>query len=264
VTSTPDQSPARVHRRIQSVARAAELLKQLGALGRPASVRELATALGLGRATVWRLLVTLEEAGFVERASPTSGFCVGQAAVAVAAGATDYSLRMARLTRPHIEKVTRQTGLSAAVSVVRGERVLVLDQVDSPSVLCVNWVGKEFPLHTSSPGKLVLARLPAEELDDWLSRPLERLTSKTITTAAGLRAELKRVRRAKVAVSDEEFEEGCVGISAVVEDSTGGLAAIISVTGPSSRMPARRFPVLRASVCEAAHATAISLGYGAS
>jgi DNA-binding IclR family transcriptional regulator len=261
VVSTPERNPARAQGRIQSVARAADLLKQLGELGRPASVRELATACRLGRATAWRLLVTLEEARLVERASPASGFYVGPAAITVAAGALGYSERIIRLTRPHLEVLTRQTALTAAVSVVRGEQVLILDQVDPPSVLSINWVGKEFPLHTSSPGKLVLARLPPEELDELLSSPLERLTKKTITAADALRADLERVRRLKTAISDEEFEEGCVGISAPVEDSTGGMTAIITVTGPSFRMPARQLPMLISNVRDAARATETSLGY---
>lgn len=130
-------------------------------------------------------------------------------------------------------------------------------------MLCVNWVGKEFPLHTSSPGKLVLARLPPEEFDELLSRPLQRLTKKTIATPDALRADLERVRRMKVAISNEEFEEGCVGISAAAGDSAGGIAVIISLTGPSFRMPARRLPTLMAKVQDAAHATGMSLGYTA-
>jgi DNA-binding IclR family transcriptional regulator len=261
VVSTTARNRGRTPGRIQSVARAADLLKQLGELGRPASVRELATACDLGRATAWRLLVTLEQAGLVERASPSSGFYVGPAAVIIAAGALQHFERIIRLTRPHLTELTRQTGLTAAVSVVRGEQVLVLDQTDPPSVLCVNWIGKEFPLHTSSPGKLVLARLPPEELDELLSRPLQRLTKKTIATPNALRADLERVRRMKAAISNEEFEEGCVGISAAAGDSAGGIAVIITVTGPAFRMPARRLPTLMAKVQDAARATGVSLGY---
>jgi DNA-binding IclR family transcriptional regulator len=261
VVGTTERNPGRAQGRIQSVARAADLLKQLGELGRPASVRELATACDLGRATAWRLLVTLEQAGLVERASPASGFYVGPAAVTIAASAMQHSERIIRLTRPHLTELTRQTGLTAAVSVVRGEQVLVLDQTDPPSVLCVNWIGKQFPLHTSSPGKLVLARLPPEELDELLSRPLQRLTKRTITTPDGLRADLERVRRLKVAISNEEFEEGCVGISATAGTSAGGIAVIITVTGPSFRMPGRRMPMLMAQVQDAARATGMSLGY---
>ncbi len=261
MVSATERKRGRAAGRVQSVARAADLLKQLGEFGRPASVRELAAACGLGRATAWRLLVTLEQAGLVERASPSGGFYVGPAAVTIAAGALQHFERIIRLARPYLTELTRQTGLTAAVSVVRGEQVVVLDQTDPPSVLCANWVGKEFPLHTSSPGKLVLTRLPPEELDALLSRPLQRLTKKTIATPNALRADLERVRRMKAAISNEEFEEGCVGISAAAEDSAGGIAVIITVTGPSFRMPARRLPTLLAQVQDAARATGVSLGY---
>jgi DNA-binding IclR family transcriptional regulator len=243
---------ARRSPQVQSVERAAGLLKQLGRIGRPASLSELAAASGLQRATAWRILTTLEQAGFVERASPAGGFALGQGLVAITASVFGDCERLARLTRPHLESLARDTGLSAAVSMVRGGRVVVLDQADPPSVVSVNWVGKEFPMHTSSPGKLLLAALPARELDEFLSRPLERLTKKTITNPACLRAELEQVRRTGVAVSDEEFEEGCVGVSASVEDPSGALAAIVTLTGPVFRMQRRRFPTLRAQVLETA------------
>jgi DNA-binding IclR family transcriptional regulator len=50
--------------RVQSVARAAELLKALDA---PATVFELAERCGLNRSTAWRILATLEDSGLVER-----------------------------------------------------------------------------------------------------------------------------------------------------------------------------------------------------
>jgi DNA-binding IclR family transcriptional regulator len=253
VTQTSRGGTTRQRRLVQSVERAAGLLALLGHLGRPASLAELAEASGLERATTWRLLTTLEEVGFVERTG-RSGFSVGYGLVAIAACVDEGTI--ARALRPRLELLARDTGVTAALSVVKSGRLLVVDQADPPSVLAVNWVGKEFPLHTSSPGKLVLADLPPEALDDLLARPLERLTGKTITDPKRLRAELTVVRRSGVAVSNEEFEDGCVGISAAVKDQFGRLSAIVTLTGPVFRMPPRRFQELRAAVLKAAEVPA--------
>jgi DNA-binding IclR family transcriptional regulator len=246
---------------VQSVARAASLLRQLAVLGRPASLAELAAACGLERSTAWRLLTTLEACGLVDRESSSGGFRVGFGAVAVAAAALGDGTALASRVRPELRRLCAATGEAAAVCLVRGSRVLVVDQVDPPSVVSVSWVGREFPLHASSPGKLVLASLDPGDLDRFLAQPLQGLTERTITDACALRRELARVRTSGVAASDQEFERGCVGFSAAVTDWAGRPVAILGVTGPSFRMRRNRFPFYRHEVVRSAHAAAAALGY---
>jgi len=246
---------------VQSVARAVGLLQQLAVLGRPASLAELAAACGLERSTAWRLLTTLEACGLVDRESSSDGFRVGFGAVAVAAAALGDGTALASRVLPELRRLCADTSEAAAVCIVRGTRVLVVDQVDPPSVVSVSWVGREFPLHASSPGKLVLASLAPGDLDRFLAEPLQALTERTITDASALRRELARVRASGVAASDEEFERGCVGFSAAVTDWAGRPVAILGVTGPSFRMRRSRFPFYRQEVLRSAHAAATALGY---
>src|SRR5262249_54912347 len=81
------------------------------------------------------------------------------------------------------------------------------------------------------------ACLDPGDLDRFLAQPLQALTERTITDPAKLRQELARVRASGVAASDQEFEHGCVGVSAAVPDWAGRPAAILSVTGPRFRTP---------------------------
>ena len=245
---------------VQSVARAVGLLQQLAVLGRPATLSELAAACRLERTTAWRLLTTLEACGLVDRESSSDGFRVGFGAVAVAAAALGDGAALASRVRPELCRLGQATGEAAAVCLVRGTRVIVVDQVDPPSVVSVSWVGREFPLHASSPGKLVLASLAPGDLDRFLGEPLQALTDRTIVDGSALRRELARVRASGVAASDEEFERGCVGFSAAVPDWAWP-AAIVGVTGPSFRMRRSRFPFYRQEVLRSAQAAAAALGY---
>ena len=247
---------------VQSVARAVGLLRQLAVLGRPASLAELAATCKLERSTAWRLLTTLEACGLVDRESSSDGFRVGYGAVAVAAVALSDGTALASRVQPELRRLCAATGETAAVSLVRGTKVIVLDQVNPPSVMSVSWVGREFPLHVSSPGKLVLASLDPGDLDRFLAQPLQALTERTITEASTLRRELARIRASGVAASDQEFERGCVGFSAAVTDWAGRPVAILGVTGPSFRMRRNRFPFYRQEVLRSAHAAADALGYG--
>lgn len=247
---------------IQSVARAIRLLKQLAAANGPTTVPALAAACGLQRTTAWRLVSTLEDAGLVERASPGGGYQVGYGAVTIAAGVVDREQAAIRLVRPVLEDLVEATGESAGLCVLSGMRTLVVDEVDPPAVLSVNWVGKEFPLHTSSPGKILLASLPPAELDAFFEEPLAPLTPRTITDAARLRRHLQRVRTSGFAVSDEEFELGCVGISVAVGPPGRFPTEALAVTGPSIRIQRRRHAEIAGRLQEAARAAAKRLGYG--
>lgn len=225
---------------VQSVARAVGLLEAVGAADSPVTLNQLAEVCGLQRATAWRLLVTLEQTGLIERDTPRGGYRIGPRLIAIASAAGGDTERIARLARPHLEWLCSETALTAAVSALTSGRVEVIDQVDPPSVFVLRWVGKEFPLHTSSPGKLVLAWLPDDELQAVLSGHLPRLTPKTVTDRAALRAELRRVRASRTAVSYEEFELGCVGISCAIQDHDGALRGAATLTGPIHRMQRAR------------------------
>jgi DNA-binding IclR family transcriptional regulator len=127
--------------------------------------------------------------------------------------------------------------------------------------MSVSWIGREFPLHTSSPGKLALACLDPGDLDRFLAQPLQALTERTITDPAKLRHELAQVRASGVAASNQEFEHGCVGFSAAITDWAGQPAAILSITGPSFRIRRNRFPFYRQQLLRSAHTAATTLGY---
>lgn len=244
---------------IQSVARAVQLLKQLAASDQPTTVPVLAAACGLQRTTAWRLISTLEDEGLVERVP--GGFQVGYGTVAIAAGVLEHDRTVARLLHPVLEGLMAATGESAGLCLVKGARTVVVDEVDPPAALSVNWVGKDFPLHTSSPGKVLLASLPVSELETFLERPLARLTPRTVTDPTRLRRELQRVRTRGFAASDEEFETGCVGISVAVPGSGRLPTEILAVTGPSVRLPRKRHAGIVATLQAAAGVAAGILGY---
>jgi IclR family transcriptional regulator, pca regulon regulatory protein len=118
----------------------------------------------------------------------------------------------------------------------------VIAQADAPGLLGVSrWVGHEFPLHASAPGKLVLASLDAAALRDWVQRTRpERFTRRTITSLRGLQAELERVRAQGWAELDDELEPALASLAVPVPAATGAPRAFVGVSGPSGRLDARR------------------------
>jgi DNA-binding IclR family transcriptional regulator len=116
----------------------------------------------------------------------------------------------------------------------------ILLQLDAQHHVGVTpWVGAEIPLYASSAGKLVLAELDGDDLDEWLeSTELAPLTGSTIVDPDRLRVELTRVRSRGYAELVDELESGLTSMSAPVRALDGQLTAMIGISGPTFRLGA--------------------------
>jgi DNA-binding IclR family transcriptional regulator len=232
--------------RAQSLTRAAALVRAVGASATDgtadASTAALARRCGLPVATAARLLATLSDEGFVERTVDGAGWTLGLPLVRLARAA-DPDRALLAAAPPLLEELAAEAGESAALAVARpGPDMEVIAQADAPGLLGVSrWVGHEFPLHASAPGKLILASLDAAALRDWVQRTRpERFTRRTITSLRGLQAELERVRAQGWAELDDELEPALASLAVPVPAATGAPRAFVGVSGPSGRLDARR------------------------
>jgi len=235
--------------RVQSVARAAELLKALGAHGGPASVFDLADRCGLNRSTAWRILATLEDEGLVERDPATGRYEIGYALVALGAAAGHEPL--IRRAHPALRALAEACLETASLAVPRGMQLVYVDQVQAPHVMAADWLGRATPLHATSTGKALLAWLSEDDIGAALPGRLERFTDTTITTRAVLRGELAQVRERGYAVSRGELEPALWGVSAPVLDR-GRPVAVVSVWGTETRIRARGLDALGSRTVAAA------------
>ena len=231
--------------RAQSLTRAAALVRAVGeasAGGGGATTAALARACGLPVATAARLLATLSDEGFVERTPDGAGWTLGMPLVRLARAA-DPDRALVAAARPVLEDLADAAGESAALAVARaGPAMDVIAQADGPGLLGVSdWVGREFPLHASAPGKLVLAELDDDALAAWVARVRpERFTRRTITSVRGLRAEIAAIRAQCYAELDGELEPELASLAVTVRGASGAAVAFIGVSGPGGRLDARR------------------------
>jgi DNA-binding IclR family transcriptional regulator len=227
--------------RAQSLTRAAALVRATGAAGE-ATTAELARACALPVATAARLLATLADEGFVERTVDGARWTIGLPLVRLARAA-DPDRGLIAAARPVLEELAALAGDSAALAVARpGPAMDVIAQANGPGLLGVSdWVGHEFPLHASAPGKLVLAELDDAALAEWVARSAPvRFTRRTITSLRGLRAELATIRRQGYAELDDELEPELSSLAVTVRGAHGAALGFIGVSGPSGRLDPRR------------------------
>lgn len=119
-----------------------------------------------------------------------------------------------------------------------GEAIYIDTKASSQKIINIySKVGRRAPVHATAVGKAMLAFLPEEEARAILFRKgLPRLTSTTITNLEELMAQLKEIRKTKIAHDVEENELGIYCVGTPVFNYSGKLAGGISVSGPANRM----------------------------
>jgi IclR family acetate operon transcriptional repressor len=246
---------------VQSVDRAVSVLVMLARMGE-AGVTEIADELGVHKSTAFRLLATLESRGLAEQNMARGKYRLGFGVVNLASAVT-ASLDLNRVSRTVCEALARQVGETVNLAIHDGDAVINVDQVmGSSAVTTVNWVGKRNPLHATSSGKVFLAHMPAENLDDHLGRPLPRFTPNTITRPDELRRQLGTVRANGYASTVEELEVGLNAVAAPIQSFEGTVVAALSASGPAYRLtPDSLVQVARQTVLAAATISE-RLGYG--
>ena len=224
---------------IQSLARGLKILSLLADSPDGGSVTEVAEFLGVDKGSASRLVATLVKYGFAEKDPLSRRFSLGPQVVTLSRRLlTRMPLR--DNAKPFLRELMRTTGECAHIGILSQEKVLYIDQVESPASLRVNAeVGFLAPLHCTALGKVLLAfaRIP-------LPDHLERFTNATLVTKEALRRELEKVREQGYAVDDEEFDIGVRCVAAPVFDFRNKVIGSIGISGPLSRMTSANMDTL--------------------
>lgn len=245
---------------IQSIDRAAAILKALGSGPRRLGVSELADRLGLARPTVHGLLQTLQAHGFVEQDRNSDKYQLGPGLLQLGYSYLDLNELRTR-SLGYADRLASRTGAAVRVGVMHGASVVVVHHVFAPdSAFGVPEVGLQLPLHASALGKALLAFSPAQVVDDLLDDPLPRLTKRTLD-APGLRRELALVRDQGVAIEHDEAVLGESSAAAPIFDHAGHAVGAIGVVDASDRLVPRALAKgVAAAVGEAARGVSRELG----
>jgi DNA-binding IclR family transcriptional regulator len=245
---------------IQSVDRAARIMKVLASGPRRLGVSEIADRLQLTRPTVHGLLQTLQAHGFVEQDRDSDKYQLGAGLLQLGNSYLDLNELRARAL-VYSERLAARADAAVRVGVMHGPSVVVVHHVFRPdTTLQILEVGAELPLHASALGKAMLAFLPASAVTDLLVEPLPRLTSRTLSLR-GLREQLQEVRGRGFARERDEAVLGESSIASPIFDHSGHAVGAIGIVGDTDRiMPRGPAKPLVAAVAEAARGVSRELG----
>lgn len=221
---------------IQSVRRAASILRELGA-GQPRlGITELADRLGLAKATVYGLIRALEEDELVERDAETGKYRLGPALLQLGNAFLDgHELRARSLL--WADSLATRTSEAVRVGVPNRWNILIVHHVFRPdNSVQILEVGAAIPWHASALGKATAAYRDEGGIGELLAGPLPRLTGRTIVEPDQLRTALESIRREGHALEDQEAVIGEAELAAPVIDHDGHAVGAIGVVGPVERL----------------------------
>lgn len=243
---------------IQVLDRAAAILDVL-ARTPDARLPDIAASCALHRATAFRILSSLESHGLARRTAG-GGWALGPRVVQLGALAYQEVYPGAQL-RPLLAQLADATRLTAQVWVRTGTSALCLDQCDSPTELRVtSRVGRSLPLHTSSPGKVLLAWAPDAVRDEVLAGPLATLAGKPVSRDE-LLGELQAIRTIGHKFAVAEVSSVMASLAVPVPGRHGEITTALNLLGTTADLVPARVTALVPVLLDAATRFAAELGH---
>lgn len=237
---------------IQSIERAAAILRVVAEAPFGVGVGELAGALGLPKATAHGLLRTLQRVGYIEQDDATGKYLIGAAALGLADARLDTNV-LRSYAMNWADTLAARSGESVRIGALRGEGVSIVHHVFRPdgSEQTLR-VGIELPLHATALGKVLLAYTPGLT-ERVASAPLPAYTRRTVTAPRAVHAEIARVRAQGHAEDVAEFAFERASVAAPLRDAGGRVVGALGVVGAVDRVTD---PGVRPKLVELVRATA--------
>jgi IclR family KDG regulon transcriptional repressor len=246
---------------VRAVERALQILSSFDDQHPERGLSDIAQEVDLHKATTHRIVTTLVNYGYLERAADGQKYRLGLQLTDLGFKAI-RRMDLRREALPYMTQLSQQLEEACDLSIFDRGNVFYIEFVQGSHALTVAAaVGQRLPSYCTASGKLFLANLPPNELEIILGRPMISYTEKTITSADRLLQQLDEIRKQGYAVDDEEFEVGIRAVSAAIRNQQGSVVASVSMPGPTGRMTAERLPQIADALMEAGRAISHRLGW---
>lgn len=246
---------------VRAVERAIQILECFDDQHPERGISEIAQAVGLHKATAYRIVTTLVNYGYLEWIAEAQKYRLGLAL-------TNLGFKVIRRmdlrheALPYMKQLVEKWDETCDLSIFDQEKVFYIEVLRGDHALTISAaVGQRLPAYCTASGKLFLAYLPEPELIKILDQPLTKYTENTITSPDQLRKQLNDIRNQGYAVDYEEYEQGVCALAAPIFNRMGSVIATIGSPSPTSRMTPERIAKIAESFKEAARAISQRMGH---
>lgn len=228
-----------------TVLRALKVLEVVGETREAISAADVANEIGADRSTTYRMLATLEDAGYVVRDESGKRFKLSYKVISLGRNllAQDEQDELIRAALRELATATEET---VHYSILEGHETVIIMRAKGSQLVSVDFqVGDRAAVHCTSIGKALLAYESPAIIEDVIGRGLPLVAKNTITDPEVFRTELQRIRSQGYAIDDREFADEMRCIAIPIFGSGGRVKGGINFSGPDSRFTYEKLDELR-------------------
>lgn len=245
---------------VQTVDRALTLLETCAEEPAGFTLTELSRRLRESPAVVFRIARTFDDRGYLQRDGASKRYSIGLRNWELGQRALSRTTLL-DAARPILERLTEETGETAALAVVRGVETVYLDVVEGTAPIRVHAeVGSRIPLYLTASGRAILAYRDRDFFGIVVAAGMKPITAKTITTASELRHRLTEIRKTGLSVNRGERWEDLSAVAAPIFDARQECIAAVTGIVPTARFKPPHVANVTRAVRDAAHEISKKLG----
>jgi len=225
---------------------------------------EIASLSGLNIATAHRIVLTLVNRGYLSQKRKRQKYSLSTKFLQYS-NVLSRRMKIRDIAFPIVDALNKMVGESVNIAIMDRNEVVYIEHIETKKSLRIfTQVGNRVPLYCTGVGKIFLAHMSDDELQNSLSSTdLVPHTVNTVTDIERLKQELEQVKTEGVATDNEEMEIGVKCIASPVKNSEGSVIAAISVSGPTARLGNKRVNEIKTLVKSCAAEVSRALGYNA-
>jgi len=229
---------------IHSVENAFSLLEALADNGLELGIVEICKKIALPKGTVHRLLGTLKKLGYIEQNSQNRKYYLTVKIFRLGTAVTD-KIGLVQII-PFMKELSQQFNETLNLAILNRDEITYLYSVGSDNTLKLDLkIGSNQPAYCAAVGKVLLAYLSEQEIDDYLRRvKLKSYTPYTIVSKEYLKKDLKLIRERGYSFVNEEYMQGVSCVAVPLKDQQEKVCAGLSFSVPTVRMDKEKLPQL--------------------
>lgn len=218
---------------VRAIERAIRILNSFTSKESELSLGKISEYTGLPKSTVHRIISSLEQDYFIEQDETTGYYHLGFQLMRLGSIAAER-IDLRKIALPIMKSLSNYTNQTSNLYELRGFNRLCIEQVPGPQYTrSYSYVGALFPLYCGSSGKVLLANLGEEKIEEYFKNvKFEKYTDKTIIDVDVLRSQLEKIREQGYSYSNSERDLGAASVSAPIFDYRNSLVGCVTVSGP--------------------------------
>jgi IclR family KDG regulon transcriptional repressor len=247
---------------VKSVSRALDIIYLVSLKKGGLGVTEIAKQIDINKSSVYRILSTLAQYGYIEQDDETGRYKLGYKFLEISSKLLE-SIDLRAEARSYLQELENDTNEVIHLVVYDQGEVVYIEKLEGNETLRMHSkVGKRAPMHCTSVGKAILAYLPSSVVIDILERKgMPMHTDKTITNKDDFLQELIHIKQKGYALDLEENEYGITCIAVPIFDHLDKVNAAVSISGPTMRMTGERMEQLQIKMKQIGKQISTRLGY---